>query len=192
MLFRASLYTKTMKNSIRLFIAATLPDSLKEVFQEQLKQFQYPSLRFLPAQNLHLTLYFIGNISPGYLPQIKETIKNISRQYQPFILNYEQTEAGPNPKKPRLIWARFKPNSLFEQLSNEFSDLLSTEPVNTKTAIPHITLARFRKDKPISHDIKIVTSSEQLTLHVETISLWESILSTPHPEYSVLETYPLG
>lgn len=182
----------TMKDSIRLFVAAVLPEALKDKLQEQLSEFEHPHVRFVPRQNLHLTLYFIGNVSPSQLENIQKTIKKTARRYQPFTLRFAQTEPGPNSRKPRLVWARFKQDDTFEKLSKELTEQLCEEEPSKQKAIPHITLARFRKDKPAPKDLPIVTSEQPLELHVAGVALWQSELASPHPVYSILDVYPLG
>ncbi|MFD2514394.1 RNA 2',3'-cyclic phosphodiesterase [Pontibacter locisalis] len=181
-----------MKSSIRLFVAATLPENLKEKLQEQLQRFHHPNLRMIPAQNLHLTLYFIGNVPHEKLAEIKQVLQETAKRHQSFTLYHEQTEAGPNKKKPRLIWARFSAHTAFEELTQDLTQQLSTDSSSPKKPIPHITLARFRKDKPAPKDLPAVQFDHPVILTVDTISLWHSELASPHPVYSVLETYPLG
>ncbi|WP_439880011.1 RNA 2',3'-cyclic phosphodiesterase [Pontibacter sp. MBLB2868] len=181
-----------MKDSIRLFVAATLPDLLIEKLEEQLQQFKHSNIRFMPVQNLHLTLYFIGNVPAEQLPAIKRTLQEVARHHQPFILSYAQTEPGPNSRKPRLIWARFATHKAFEALSQELTDTLAEKPTQPVKAIPHITLARFRKDKPAPPNLPAVSFPEPVHLQINAISLWQSELASPHPVYTVLETYALG
>lgn len=180
-----------MKDSIRLFVAATLPPALQEALQQQLQPYQHPAIRFIPAQNLHLTLYFIGNVPAAQLASIKQTIRQAAQQHRPFILEMAQAGPGPKRKFPRLVWARFAPHEAFEKLSRNLAQALAPEPQQQKS-IPHITLARFRKGDPAPRDLPLVIPEEPLRLAVEAIALWQSELASPHPVYTVLETYPLG
>ena len=181
-----------MKDSLRLFVAATLPAALKEKLREQLQEFEHPAVRFVPEQNLHLTLYFIGNVPSEQLSVIKQSIQEVAQRHQPFTLDYERTEAGPKPKSPRLVWARFARHERFEQLSYDLTQALAPAPPKEQKAIPHITLARFRKDKPAPKGLPTLSASEPLQLEVDTVSLWHSELASPHPVYTVLDTYSLG
>ena len=181
-----------MKDSIRLFVAATLPETLKQELQEQLQVYDHPAIRPIPRENLHLTLFFLGNVPVQQLSTIKQSIREVSQRHQPFVLDFECTEAGPKPKQPRLIWARFAALPAFEALSHDLTQALADEPPKKQKTIPHITLARFRKDKPVPNNLFTVTEKEPLQLHVPAISVWQSELASPHPVYSVLETYPLG
>lgn len=181
-----------MKDSIRLFIAATLPSTLKDKLQEQLRHFEDPSIRFVPRQNLHLTLYFIGNVLKEQLPDIKQHTAKIAKQHKPFTLHFERTEPGPKPKHPRLVWARFAHNPAFQELSQELTEALAEQPPKNQKSIPHVTLARFRKDQKAPQQLPSIEQEEPLLLQVDEISLWQSELSSPHPIYSVLESYKLG
>ncbi|MFD3002496.1 RNA 2',3'-cyclic phosphodiesterase [Pontibacter toksunensis] len=181
-----------MKDAIRLFVAATLPEALKQELQEQLQVYNHPSVRPVPHQNLHLTLFFLGNVPVQQLPDIKQTIREVAQRHQPFVLDFGCTEPGPKPKSPRLIWARFAELLAFEQLSHDLAQALSAEPPKKQKAIPHVTVARFKKDKSVPNNLFTITAKEPLQLHVPAIALWQSELASPHPVYSVLETYPLG
>ncbi|WP_299818905.1 RNA 2',3'-cyclic phosphodiesterase [uncultured Pontibacter sp.] len=181
-----------MKDTIRLFLAAILPEALKEKLQEQLQAFEHSHTKFIPKQNLHLTLYFIGNVPLAQLESIKQVVEEIAKHHQPFTLRYAQTEPGPHQRKPRLIWARFEPDAAFESLSKQLTLKLSDQPNPVLKPLPHVTLARFRKDKPAPKDLPVITSEEPLELHVNGIALWQSELASPHPVYTVIDAYPLG
>ena len=181
-----------MKDSIRLFVAATLPEMLKQELQEQLQPLQQPAIRFVPRQNLHLTLFFIGNVALEQVAALKQDIREIAERHQPFTLRFERTEPGPKPKQPRLVWARFAEHDAFTALSHDLAQALAEAPPKQQKAIPHVTLARFRKDKPLPGNLPVATAERPLSLAVQKIALWQSELASPHPIYTVVETYPLG
>lgn len=181
-----------MKDTIRLFVAATLPETLKQELQQQLQIFDHPSIRPVPGQNLHLTLFFLGNVPVQQLSDIKQTIREVAQRHPPFVLDFERTEAGPKPKSPRLVWARFAALPAFEALSRDLTEALAAEPPKKLKAIPHVTLARFRKDKPVPENLFTITAKQPTQLRVSEVALWQSELASPHPVYTVLETYALG
>lgn len=181
-----------MKDTIRLFVAATLPEALKQQLQDQLQLFRDPPIRFVPAQNLHLTFFFIGNVPVQQLAFIKEAVGKVAQRHQPFKLDFACTEPGPKPRHPRLVWARFLEQEAFSELSRDLTDALAEIPPKQQKAIPHITLARFRKDTPAPGGLPTVSPQEPLQLEVREVALWQSELASPHPVYSVLETFRLG
>ncbi|WP_242916623.1 RNA 2',3'-cyclic phosphodiesterase [Pontibacter liquoris] len=181
-----------MNDSIRLFVAAPIPEKLKAELGELLQAFEHPAIRFMPPQNLHLTLYFIGNVPPQELPRIQEQLQTAAHQYASFTLQLDALELGPKPHAPRLVWARFAPNPVFEALSRHLVQALAPEPAQPLKTIPHITLARFRKDAPKPAGLPPVHSPTPLQLPVSSFSLWQSELASPHPIYRVLQNYPLS
>ncbi|WP_347158126.1 RNA 2',3'-cyclic phosphodiesterase [Pontibacter chitinilyticus] len=178
-----------MKDSIRLFAAAMIPPAVKAQLLALQQSFQHPNIRFMPEQNLHLTLYFIGNVPLAQLPSIQEHIGQVVQQQRPFTLTLNCLETGPNSKAPRLVWARFQRNEAFELLSHQLAEALAPEPVKQQKAIPHITMARFRKDtlKPLA--LPPVYPDAPVELSVTAVGLWKSELASPHPVYSVLQSY---
>lgn len=181
-----------MKDTIRLFVAAILPPEVQILLQQHLQHYTHPAIRFVPNQNLHLTLYFIGNLPLEQLSSTSERVQEIAQRHQPFILDLEQLEPGPTRKQPRLVWARFTANLAFEALSQELTETLSQQPVKKLKPIPHVTLARFRKDKPVPANLPTIALDTPLQLPVHEIALWQSELASPHPVYSVLKHFPLS
>ncbi|MBX0335231.1 RNA 2',3'-cyclic phosphodiesterase [Pontibacter sp. HSC-14F20] len=180
-----------MGQTTRLFIAAPLPDELKAYFVEQAGRYKSDALRQVPTENLHLTLYFIGNVPASQLPAIQDVTAHLTRQFTPFTLQLEAIEPGPKPRSPRLIWARFRSHDAFAQLSGSLTQALSTEPPLHREPKPHVTLARFRKDRPVPHSLQSFYPDTPLALQVNEIAVWHSELGSPHPHYSILQRYPL-
>lgn len=180
------------QEEVRLFVAATLPSPLKVNLQEQLQPFLQPAVRAVPPDNLHLTLFFIGNVPLQDLSYIKQIIADVAKRHAPFTLTLACTEAGPNARSPRLVWARFQQHQAFEILSHDLTQMLTTEPPKKQKTIPHITLARFRKGQPAPKHLPALAPEQEYTLEVNSIALWQSKLASPHPVYTVLESYPLG
>ena len=181
-----------MKDGIRLFVAATLPETLKKQLQNHLQPFRHPAIRFVPEQNLHLTLFFIGNVPAQQLASIKQTVREVAQRHQPFTLDFACTEPGPKPRHPRLVWARFKEHAAFATLSHDLTEALAAAPPKQQKAIPHVTLARFRKDRPAPEGLPSILPQEPLQLEVREVALWRSELASPHPIYTVIETFGLS
>lgn len=180
-----------MGQTTRLFIAAPIPDALQQYLTEQANRYRSDAIRQVPTENLHLTLYFIGNVPASQLAAIQDVTAHIAKQFAPFDLHLEAIEPGPKPRSPRLIWARFKSHDAFAQLSRSLTQALSEEPPLNREPKPHVTLARFRKDHPAPHTLESFSPDEPITLQVDEIAVWHSELGSPHPRYSILQRYPL-
>ncbi|MBC5773815.1 RNA 2',3'-cyclic phosphodiesterase [Pontibacter sp. KCTC 32443] len=181
-----------MNDTIRLFIAAPLTDELGPYLKEELRPFLDDTLRPIPLQNLHLTLFFIGNVPATELDTIRKKVKEVAQQCKPFDLLLEAVEQGPKPKTPRLIWARFQEHPEFAKLSIKLAQALAPDEPNKLKPTPHITIARYRKNITRPEFKAAVFPENAITLPVTTIGIWKSDLATPHPVYSILESYLLG
>ncbi|WP_207430169.1 RNA 2',3'-cyclic phosphodiesterase [Sabulibacter ruber] len=181
-----------MKDSIRLFVAAALPEELKRYLVQAREAYGDPNIRPVPEQNLHLTLYFIGNVPATEDTYIRQTLAQVAQQHQPFTLTLAQLEPGPKPSSPRLIWARFEQHQAFNQLSQALTQALAPAPPKQEKFIPHVTVSRFRQDVRARFNLSVITPEEEILYPVQSIALWQSQLASPHPIYTVVEEFPLG
>lgn len=181
-----------MDDTLRLFVAAALTDELGPFLKEQLRPFMDDTLRAVPLQNMHLTLFFIGNVPASNLDMIRKMVKEAAQSVNPFVLQLQTVEQGPKPTSPRLIWAKFNEHPEFANLSKQLASVLAPEEPNKLKPIPHITLGRYRKNigRPVHKPALI--PEQPVTLRVNSIGIWKSDLTSPHPVYSILESYLLG
>ncbi|WP_205500840.1 RNA 2',3'-cyclic phosphodiesterase [Rufibacter psychrotolerans] len=181
-----------MTDTIRLFVAAALPPDLKAYLGQARQAYAHPQIRPVPGQNLHLTLFFLGNVPAAEVPSIRQTLAQVAPRHQPFTLTLEQLEPGPKPRAPRLIWARFSQNEAFSRLSQELTQALSEAPPKQEKFIPHVTLCRFQKaGRPPQH-LPQIAPTETILYPVHSFALWQSELASPHPRYTVMEEFSLG
>lgn len=181
-----------MAETKRLFVAAPVPASLKEIFREQQHHFSREAIRFVPEDNWHLTIHFLGEVPTAQVEVIEQALQLVSATHPAFSLNLQTLEPGPKPTSPRLIWARFARHPAFTRLCAAVATQLAIRPPDQPDYIPHITLARFRKTmaKPGSLPI-IPLSPRQVNLPVNSLALWQSQLKSPHPVYRILNLFPL-
>ena len=180
-----------MQPPIRLFVAAPLPENVKQQLKQYITAFHAPEVRFVPDDNLHLTLFFIGNASPDLLPEIEAKLAAIAAEAKPFELELHNLEPGPKPKNPRLVWARFVMHPAFTELSQQVTAALAHNPEVPLKPIPHITLARFQKNVP-TPVLPEVKPEEPVKLEVTELALWQSKLGQPHPVYTILRHFPFN
>ncbi len=181
-----------MTETRRLFIAVPVPDNLKDYLEQQQPAYAQDAVRFVPAANLHLTVHFLGETPATKLPAIVTAMQQVAANHSPFTLELEQVEPGPKPQSPRLIWARFGANAAFSKLCTEMLTQLGLSTSQQAENIPHITLARFRKNTPKPIGLPVLNPGPQkVILPVNSLALWQSELKSPHPVYRVLLLFPL-
>lgn len=176
----------------RLFIAAPVPANLKAIFRQHQPSFTSEAVRFIPEANLHLTVHFLGEVPAEQVPAITQALQEVASSHLAFSLQLQCLEPGPKPKAPRLIWARFRPHPAFAGLCAAVFAQLAIRSPDHADYIPHITVARFRKDAPRPVHLPVLKLTEaQITLPVASLALWQSELQSPHPVYSILAEFPL-
>lgn len=133
---------------MRLFFALFPPSHfLQDVakIQEDLKQVPF-SGRWIPYNQLHMTLFFLGEIEDLLLPELIEATRSVFDHPPILFHNSILTYGPPHTFKKRLLWVQFDPQPQFTALANWiYKKLASKWPQLAKPRpLPHVTLARFK------------------------------------------------
>jgi 2'-5' RNA ligase len=125
----------------RLFVSLDLPDSVADVLVRLNPRL--PGLRWLGADQLHLTLAFLGRVATE--PEEKLRAELLAIHFTPFFLPLHGIGAFPARGRPNVVWigvGRGHPH-LF-QLHKRVADaaLAAGIEANLRPWHPHITLAR--------------------------------------------------
>lgn len=126
---------------MRVFVAIDLPQTIKE----QLSRLTcgLPGARWVPPEQLHLTLQFIGEVDGRLFQDIGERLASVSARSFSFRL------AGvgffPPRGKPRVVWVGLQHKEQLVQLRNQVVSRLLAAGVELERRkfSPHITLARL-------------------------------------------------
>jgi len=171
----------------RIFIAVNLPEKTRAKLVELLDAMPKEGLKAIPAENLHITLKFLGYVDDEYIEEIKEKLQKISEEN-----SFEIELAGVGEFNSRVIWAGISKNAqMLRDMSGEINYLLGTEEDEFRA---HITLARNR-DAPAAKIKEAVDRLKKFNFQekfaVESIDIMESRLAPSGPAYQVLHRIPL-
>jgi RNA 2',3'-cyclic 3'-phosphodiesterase len=127
----------------RLFIAIDPPAEIRE----QLVGIccGLPDARWIPPEQLHLTLCFIGEVSGSAFLDIREALEEI--KVASFSLRLQGVGFFPPRGLPRVIWAGIEKSESLLTLQRKITTrllALGLELENRKFS-PHITLARLHQ-----------------------------------------------
>jgi 2'-5' RNA ligase len=183
-------------NSRRLFIAIHLHDEARHKTAGLLHELPFDrSLKFVPEENLHLTLVFIGNMPERQIPLIEEAIEEASKPVKPFTLTFTKLGAFPNFREPHVIWFGLEePTGQLKSLDQRLKAALEKRRIHlidSKPFLPHLTLARVKG--PLSSEVvpeleRIAAARHSIPqVDVSSIELMESKPGAGSPEY--LELY---
>lgn len=195
---------ETQAETYRTFIAAPLaPPVIQalDTLQTQLKRAcPHRTVRWVPADHIHLTLHFLGDILPSRVDPVKAALQVVARNVPPFAFEAKGLGAFPNLSRPRVIWVGVQDETswlaLLHEAVNEAMTRLGFERERRRFS-PHLTLGRVqrRASRAEAQSIgEVIEATHVDTLGanpVETLVLFRSILQPTGAEYTPLAQFRL-
>jgi 2'-5' RNA ligase len=185
-----------MPEVIRSFIAFDLDnDAVREKIAnvQNLLVKTSADLKLVEAKNIHITLRFLGNISPNTVERIYEEMQKV--QFVPFDAKLYGLGAFPNPRYPRVVWVGITQGA--EQLRGIFSQLeprlqrLGFTP-DPKGFSPHLTISRVKSGRnkaELATFLSANASYEFGIINAKCLRLKRSDLTPKGPIYSTLKEF---
>jgi RNA 2',3'-cyclic 3'-phosphodiesterase len=176
----------------RLFVAL-LPSEPARAALAKLAD-DLPRARWTPAEQLHLTLRFIGEVSDDEMHRVSEALARV--RVAPFPLGVEGVGRFPPRGQPGVVWAGVGGGHPFlHRLRQQVDDLLLTTgvPFDLTPFVPHFTLARTRESHPATVEqwLKRHRDFAGPIWQVEDFALVESRPQSAGVEHQVVERYGL-
>lgn len=134
---------------VRTFVAIPTPDDIVRRLLKLTQQFQWPGckLRWSAAEQLHLTVQFLGNVEWIEIGKIGKTLKEVAAEFPPLTLQLSHLTVFPPRNQPRVVVAALEPNptllELVETLQEALRDDHQIVPEKRQYR-PHITLGRVK------------------------------------------------
>lgn len=188
-----------MDDVIRCFIAIDLPMELKDKLSLYLKELRpmVPQIKWVRTESLHLTLKFLGEISPSRVEAAKQQLDRLSGTSEFFQIAVSHFGAFPSEKHPRVFWLGLHgiPQEPFYQLQSRIEDILNEIGFEKEKRrfSPHLTLGRLKFPQDISPVWDHVNAHPfpEYAFVVSEFILMRSILKPMGAEYSPIQKYSL-
>lgn len=189
--------------TIRAFIAANLPDNLRlaiSALQDRLRnEADIPGIRWTPAEQVHLTLKFLGNVPETALGGLAAALQRACAGQRAIHLRLEQLGCFPELESPKIIWLGIAGHTQnLEALQTRIEQ--QTAPLSghdeERLFHPHLTLARVKHVSPPERSrlVQIIQARQTVMLGdwvVHEVALVKSLLSSAGPTYTALAVIPL-
>ena len=161
----------------RLFIAIDFPEEIVKALSSLC--FGVPGARWVRAEQLHLTLRFIGEVEGSFYKEIKEGLKDVTENS--FSIHLNALGHFPPRKTPRVLWAGVEKNGPLVHLRNRINSVLfglGLEPEKRKYS-PHITIARLNNThiSKVADYLAINGLFDTNPFTVSKFSLYSSVLT---------------
>ena len=135
----------------RLFIALPVPEDISDELATL--QSGVPDARWVPLENLHITLCFAGEVQGGPMRDLEEELSDIAGPRFPItIAGVEQFSSG---KQPRALVALVEKSDRLNWLQQKVSTVARNCGIELERRKfrPHVTLARFPNGAETGHHI---------------------------------------
>lgn len=136
-----------MVETERLFLAIALPDCVRNRLAESVRAVAESTVkvRWVPEENVHITLKFLGDTSPDQRAEIVTAMERVITRVQSFSLAVTGVKLVRWRRKPHMVWAMVAdPDERLPRLHGRMERLLERSGFarETRSYSPHITLAR--------------------------------------------------
>lgn len=184
---------------LRAFIAIDIPPEIKQAISSQTASLRKESgraARWVDAENIHLTLKFLGNVSSANLELLAQALQAECAQTAPFTVSLEGLGCFPNPRRPRVLWIGLvvPPGLTRLQRQVEASTARLGYAADDKPFSPHLTIGRAREQAAPAELQALRSLLEQTTVaslgtfNVNEVHLYKSDLKPQGPTYTRLAT----
>ena len=174
----------------RLFIALELPEEIKERLVACRGGIE--GARWQSAEQMHLTLRFIGEAAPQQEKDIRAALVGV--RFKPFQMALEGIGLFGKARRPRALWTGVADPEPLKHLHEKIDQSLMTVGIapETRKFTPHVTLARFRSGKArrLEDFLDHYAGLSLPPFEVNSFALFSSPLSHSGALYNVEETFP--
>jgi RNA 2',3'-cyclic 3'-phosphodiesterase len=178
---------------LRLFAAVEIPEQVRGALADAVTPVRerFPKARWVPIQNQHVTVKFLGSTYPRLVDWVTGSISTVAGRHAPFPTLVEGLGAFPNARRARVLWAGLDDTERqLERLAAGLDEALAKEFAPEKRAFTaHLTVARF--DPPAGLE-SLEVAFESDAFEIDRIVLFRSHLRRPAPVYEPIGIFPLG
>lgn len=180
-----------MSNKLRAFIAVPISDSIKnelKIVQDKLSKSE-KSLKLVNVLNMHITIAFLGQITPEQTENINSIINHITCSMEPFKIDISGLGYFGKRSCPNIIFADLKNykalSAIYLSLKNKLKQI--DLELEDREFTPHLTLARNKNNQKINIS-KIIENLKNHKFGKQKVSRIELIKSTLTPTGSIYNT----
>ena len=192
---------------LRAFIALEIPAKVQEKIYHATSKLRSgigSLIRWVPVENMHLTLKFLGDISPANVEFLTQMIRAEADSYHCFDIHLEGVGSFQNLKRPRVIYIGIQAPAELELLQHAVESATrrlgyAPDANGGRSFSPHLTIGRVKHALRISaaDQQKIRRALEETkidslgTARVDSMHLYKSDLNPTGSVYTRLYSAPL-
>jgi 2'-5' RNA ligase len=175
----------------RLFVALELPDGVKDRLGELCHG--VPGARWVPRDQMHLTLRFIGDVDGGTASDVREALTEV--RAPAFLMALHGVGHFPPRGEPHVLWVGVRPSEPLRQVHAAVERAVRRAgiPAEDRKFHAHVTLARL-KGTPARRVGEYIAGNglfDVAPFPVTEVALFSSQLSSLGAAHALEATQPL-
>jgi 2'-5' RNA ligase len=183
---------------MRLFIACEIPENLRKklvTLQNDIGS-KHASIKWVEAENIHLTMKFLGEVEDSKVDEIRNSLRKI--RLNPFSCAISGFGVFPSESYVRVLWVGLEPAEKIEKLHDEVDGSLSEIGFKSDSKFsPHATLGRVNS---VTDKMEFISQLRRLKEEIRQIGepfpignfiLKKSTLTPKGPVYGNVEVFDL-
>jgi 2'-5' RNA ligase len=180
------------QEKLRAFIALEIEPAARARVQTMMEDLgpQLTNVRFVPLEQLHLTLRFLGDIPRESLPSLSAAVERAVRACPAAEVELEGIGMFPERGHPRVLWlglALPEPIFTLQAACEAGAQAIGLAP-ETRPFRPHLTLGRWRSPAPRPSLPEVTLGQTRLS----RVVLFESQLNPSGAVHTPLASFELG
>lgn len=187
----------TKHTNIRCFLALTIPNEAQAELASIQKSLQDngAKARWVKADNIHITLRFLGNRPLKKIEQISKDLPLFCPDFRSFKIKLHSLAGFPDLNNPKVIWAGISDGSdpilKIYHMVNEGLARLGI-PKEREEFVPHLTIARCKTSEESFSTAAAIkkTGFTPVQTEITSLTFYQSALSSDGPAYEVIQALP--
>lgn len=189
---------------IRAFIAFDLSQAVSQQLEEIVRQLKIrlpgKAVRWVAVKNIHLTIKFLGDISPANLSTLEQTLQSEASRFPVFSFTVGGLGAFPSVRRPRVVWVGVQAPAELAGLQRSVEKALERlgYPAEGRPFSPHLTLGRVGRNitpdelQRLSQALETAQVGQLGSVQAQAIHLIRSELRPDGPLYTRLYSAALA
>jgi len=188
---------------LRTFIAVEIPPHLQNKIQQAVESLHSTIgaalVRWVPAHNMHLTLKFLGDVSPASVDRLTQILGTEADLCPAFDIQITGLGSFPSLRRPRVLFIGIQAPAELEALYRGIESACAKIGYESENRgfFPHLTLGRVKQTASALEQQKIRRALEETkidslgTARVNSVHLYKSDLKPTGSVYTQIFSAPL-
>ncbi|MGE0653819.1 MAG: RNA 2',3'-cyclic phosphodiesterase, partial [Alphaproteobacteria bacterium] len=154
-------------------------------------------VRWTPAEQLHVTVKFLGDVPDADVPKVCTALERTAQGMESFSATFETTGCFPPRGPVRIVWAGANDETgEFQACAGCVESEMEVLgfPREDRPFTPHVTIGRVKDDSSGGRLRSAVDAAtlEPVAQSIDTLTLMSSVLSPKGPTYAIVSRAALG